>query len=267
MGGMGRGYMVSPEQVVLGCLHHMFASPAQSDHLLPGLQGEREAEVGYGWRGCVGLTVVLGGSLLPFGIQEVQSEALIRHCIPMLLFTCMEVGAGSISPPPLGTDGDCPLHPPRLKSNTSLTLGDVTSLNLTLLEGGVSFNVVPSEMAVGFDIRIPPTVDLKVSVGAGPMWGERAGGAAPAHILLCCLPQAFEEQVAAWCQAAGDGVTYEFHQVRGCGGGSAGCAAPPLQGAHPLPPSLRNAWTSKSPPLRSLTRGGKLSAGSAGTCE
>ncbi|XP_009078004.1 PREDICTED: aminoacylase-1 isoform X2 [Acanthisitta chloris] len=26
---------------------------------------------------------------------------------------------------------------------------------------------------------------------------------------------AFEEQVAAWCRGAGDGVTYEFHQVRG----------------------------------------------------
>ncbi|NXD82401.1 ACY1 protein, partial [Halcyon senegalensis] len=77
----------------------------------------------------------------------------------------------------------------RLKSDSSLTLGDVTSLNLTMLEGGVSFNVVPSEMAVGFDIRIPPTVDLK----------------------------AFEEQVAAWCRGAGDGVTYEFQQVRGLG--------------------------------------------------
>uniref|UniRef100_A0A8D0FKA8 N-acyl-aliphatic-L-amino acid amidohydrolase n=1 Tax=Strix occidentalis caurina TaxID=311401 RepID=A0A8D0FKA8_STROC len=72
----------------------------------------------------------------------------------------------------------------RLKSDSSLTLGDVTSLNLTMLEGGVSFNVVPSEMAASFDIRIPPTVDLK----------------------------AFEEQVAAWCRGAGDGVTYEFHQ-------------------------------------------------------
>uniref|UniRef100_A0A8C4XJ67 Peptidase M20 dimerisation domain-containing protein n=1 Tax=Falco tinnunculus TaxID=100819 RepID=A0A8C4XJ67_FALTI len=71
-----------------------------------------------------------------------------------------------------------------LKSDSSLTLGDVTSLNLTMLEGGVSFNVVPSEMAASFDIRIPPTVDLK----------------------------AFEEQVAAWCRGAGDGVTYEFHQ-------------------------------------------------------
>uniref|UniRef100_A0A8C4TT90 N-acyl-aliphatic-L-amino acid amidohydrolase n=1 Tax=Falco tinnunculus TaxID=100819 RepID=A0A8C4TT90_FALTI len=73
----------------------------------------------------------------------------------------------------------------RLKSDSSLTLGDVTSLNLTMLEGGVSFNVVPSEMAASFDIRIPPTVDLK----------------------------AFEEQVAAWCRGAGDGVTYEFHQA------------------------------------------------------
>nr|XP_009940795.1 PREDICTED: aminoacylase-1 [Opisthocomus hoazin] len=81
-------------------------------------------------------------------------------------------------------EGDCPLRPPRLKSDSSLTLGDVTSLNLTMLEGGVSFNVVPSEMAASFDIRIPPTVDLK----------------------------AFEEQVAAWCRGAGDGVTYEFHQ-------------------------------------------------------
>ncbi|KFR16930.1 Aminoacylase-1, partial [Opisthocomus hoazin] len=87
---------------------------------------------------------------------------------------------GLLSP----VEGDCPLRPPRLKSDSSLTLGDVTSLNLTMLEGGVSFNVVPSEMAASFDIRIPPTVDLK----------------------------AFEEQVAAWCRGAGDGVTYEFHQ-------------------------------------------------------
>ncbi|KAL8212340.1 UNVERIFIED_CONTAM: Aminoacylase-1A [Gekko kuhli] len=72
----------------------------------------------------------------------------------------------------------------RLKSEKHLTLGDVTSLNLTMLNGGISFNVVPSEMSAGFDIRIPPTVDLK----------------------------AFEEQLTAWCRAAGEGVTYEFRQ-------------------------------------------------------
>ncbi|XP_032996549.1 aminoacylase-1 isoform X2 [Lacerta agilis] len=72
----------------------------------------------------------------------------------------------------------------RLKSEKHLTLGDVTSLNLTMLNGGISFNVVPSEMCAAFDIRIPPTVDLK----------------------------AFEEQLTAWCRAAGEGVSYEFHQ-------------------------------------------------------
>lgn len=70
-----------------------------------------------------------------------------------------------------GAESDSPLHPPRLKSDSSLTLGDVTSLNMTMLEGGVSFNVVPSEMAASFDIRIPPTVDLKVSTTPAPPRG------------------------------------------------------------------------------------------------
>lgn len=88
------------------------------------------------------------------------------------------VGWGSTSPPPRVAEGDSPLRPPRLKSDSSLTLGDVTSLNLTMLEGGVSFNVVPSEMAAGFDIRIPPTVDLKV--GGSTQEGSVLGGY-PAH--------------------------------------------------------------------------------------
>ncbi|XP_048449552.1 aminoacylase-1 [Rhincodon typus] len=72
----------------------------------------------------------------------------------------------------------------RLDLSQCLTLGDVTTINLTLLQGGVAFNVVPEEMMASFDIRIPPTVDL----------------------------EAFEEQIKTWCQAAGDGVAYEFHQ-------------------------------------------------------
>uniref|UniRef100_A0A670YHR5 Aminoacylase 1 n=1 Tax=Pseudonaja textilis TaxID=8673 RepID=A0A670YHR5_PSETE len=72
----------------------------------------------------------------------------------------------------------------RLKNEGHLTLGDVTSVNLTMLNGGVSFNVVPSELSVAFDIRLPPTQDLK----------------------------AFEEQLKTWCKAAGEGVTYEFQQ-------------------------------------------------------
>uniref|UniRef100_A0A1W7RJG1 N-acyl-aliphatic-L-amino acid amidohydrolase n=1 Tax=Agkistrodon contortrix contortrix TaxID=8713 RepID=A0A1W7RJG1_AGKCO len=72
----------------------------------------------------------------------------------------------------------------RLKTGEHLTLGDVTSVNLTMLNGGVSFNVVPSELSVAFDIRIPPTADLKE----------------------------FEEQLTSWCKTAGEGVTYEFQQ-------------------------------------------------------
>ncbi|XP_047740433.1 aminoacylase-1A isoform X2 [Hyalella azteca] len=72
----------------------------------------------------------------------------------------------------------------KLLQNPDLQLGDVTSVNLTMLQGGVQFNVVPAELSVGFDIRIPPTVDLTEFVG----------------------------KIAAWCKEAGDDVTFEFKQ-------------------------------------------------------
>lgn len=40
------------------------------------------------------------------------------------------------------------------------TLGDFTSLNITMLEAGSQHNVVPVEAKAGLDIRIPPHVDL-----------------------------------------------------------------------------------------------------------
>ncbi|XP_041348549.1 aminoacylase-1-like [Gigantopelta aegis] len=72
----------------------------------------------------------------------------------------------------------------RLNSDEKLTLGDVTTVNLTMLEGGIQYNVVPDKLSVGFDIRIPPTADLK----------------------------AFESTIKTWCQEAGEEVTYEFVQ-------------------------------------------------------
>ncbi|XP_038626560.1 aminoacylase-1 [Tachyglossus aculeatus] len=72
----------------------------------------------------------------------------------------------------------------RLMLDPQLTLGAVTSVNLTMLQGGVAFNVVPADMSASFDFRIAPDVNL----------------------------EAFEEQLRGWCQAAGDSVTYEFHQ-------------------------------------------------------
>ncbi|BFZ10856.1 hypothetical protein BsWGS_13895 [Bradybaena similaris] len=70
----------------------------------------------------------------------------------------------------------------RLQEDSSLSLGDVISVNLTMLKGGVQFNVVPDSMIAGFDIRVPPTEDL---VG-------------------------FEKTVSRWCAEAGDGVTFRY---------------------------------------------------------
>uniref|UniRef100_A0A2K6P6Y1 Aminoacylase-1 n=1 Tax=Rhinopithecus roxellana TaxID=61622 RepID=A0A2K6P6Y1_RHIRO len=72
----------------------------------------------------------------------------------------------------------------RLQSNPHLKEGAVTSVNLTKLEGGVAYNVVPATMSASFDFRVAPDVDFK----------------------------AFEEQLQSWCQAAGEGVTLEFAQ-------------------------------------------------------
>ena len=42
----------------------------------------------------------------------------------------------------------------------NLHLGDVTTVNLTMLNGGVQYNVVPDKLTVGFDMRVTPTSDL-----------------------------------------------------------------------------------------------------------
>jgi aminoacylase len=49
----------------------------------------------------------------------------------------------------------------------ALLIGDVVTLNLTVLEGGVkagseySYNVIPTTASAGFDFRIPPHINLK----------------------------------------------------------------------------------------------------------
>lgn len=48
----------------------------------------------------------------------------------------------------------------RLESNPNLRLADVISINLTILKGGVQYNVVPSNITLTFDIRVPIHVDL-----------------------------------------------------------------------------------------------------------
>jgi aminoacylase len=43
-----------------------------------------------------------------------------------------------------------------LKSDPTLLLGDVTSVNMTMLSGGLQANVVPPDLSVVFDMRISP---------------------------------------------------------------------------------------------------------------
>lgn len=42
----------------------------------------------------------------------------------------------------------------RLDNNPDLTIGDVTTVNLTILKGGVQANVVPPSMKLIYDVRI-----------------------------------------------------------------------------------------------------------------
>ncbi|XP_013181584.1 PREDICTED: aminoacylase-1-like [Papilio xuthus] len=71
-----------------------------------------------------------------------------------------------------------------LESDNKLTIGDVTTINLTQISGGVQSNVVPEKLTVVFDVRLAVTVD---------------------H-------EEFENKVTQWCKEAGDGVTFEFEQ-------------------------------------------------------
>lgn len=55
-------------------------------------------------------------------------------------------------------------------------LGDVTTINLTFLSGGVQMNVVPNELCVGFDMRITPTTNIAEFQKMLETWTEEAGG-------------------------------------------------------------------------------------------
>ncbi|CAG9785557.1 unnamed protein product [Diatraea saccharalis] len=71
-----------------------------------------------------------------------------------------------------------------LESDPNLTIGDVTTINLTQIYGGVQSNVVPEKLTAVFDIRLAVTVD---------------------HTQ-------FENMVKQWFAEAGPNVTYEFEQ-------------------------------------------------------
>ncbi|XP_030021926.2 aminoacylase-1 [Manduca sexta] len=72
----------------------------------------------------------------------------------------------------------------KLAENPDLAIGDVTSINFTMVSGGIQNNVIPQSMSASFDLRLALNVDL----------------------------EAFEQMIARWCTEAGAGVTYSFSQ-------------------------------------------------------
>ena len=49
----------------------------------------------------------------------------------------------------------------RLEDNPNLSLGDVNTVNLTMMNGGMQANVVPDQLVITFDVRITPTSSLQ----------------------------------------------------------------------------------------------------------
>nr|CAI5820087.1 unnamed protein product [Callosobruchus analis] len=74
----------------------------------------------------------------------------------------------------------------KLRDNPTMTLGDVTTANVTVMNGGVQPNVIPPEFSFVTDFRLALTVDL----------------------------QKFEETLKRWCQEAGQGVYYKINQLQ-----------------------------------------------------
>ncbi|XP_039754767.1 aminoacylase-1-like [Pararge aegeria] len=72
----------------------------------------------------------------------------------------------------------------KLDSDPGLTIGDVTSVNLTMLHGGIQNNVIPEKLTASFDLRLALSVNF----------------------------EEFENMIKQWCAEAGDSVTYEFEQ-------------------------------------------------------
>uniref|UniRef100_A0AC35GL77 N-acyl-aliphatic-L-amino acid amidohydrolase n=1 Tax=Panagrolaimus sp. PS1159 TaxID=55785 RepID=A0AC35GL77_9BILA len=68
-------------------------------------------------------------------------------------------------------------------SGGKLKLGDVTTANLTKIEGGVQANVVPDEIKAYFDVRVTPS-----------------------------MLDEMDENIKKWCSEAGPDVTYTFLQ-------------------------------------------------------
>ncbi|XP_019854695.1 PREDICTED: aminoacylase-1A-like [Amphimedon queenslandica] len=64
----------------------------------------------------------------------------------------------------------------RLKEDSSLKLGHVNTINITVLSGGVQPNVIPSEVSTVIDLRVTPLQDMKEFKDMIHAWLKDAAG-------------------------------------------------------------------------------------------
>ncbi|TNN06111.1 Aminoacylase-1 [Schistosoma japonicum] len=60
-------------------------------------------------------------------------------------------------------------------SQGKLTLGDITTVNMTMVNGGVQHNVVPEKLSASFDIRLTPSLSLDDFKNKLDQWRSNAG--------------------------------------------------------------------------------------------
>eukprot|EP00102_Acyrthosiphon_pisum_P012316 XP_008181416.1 PREDICTED: aminoacylase-1-like isoform X2 [Acyrthosiphon pisum] len=73
----------------------------------------------------------------------------------------------------------------KLKLSQGMDIGEVTSVNMTMLDGGCQLNVVPPELSAGFDVRLDIGTDRR----------------------------AMEDIITGWCHEAGEGIRMEVFKT------------------------------------------------------
>lgn len=98
----------------------------------------------------------------------------------------------------------------KLESDPNLEEGDVCCVNLTIVSGGVLFNVIPDKFSATFDMRLVPDFDLKA-------FEKQVRSFDIFHKNCNIYLQLFETfwtwkkwQLNDWCKEAGGGIEIEF---------------------------------------------------------